>query len=469
MSGTLSPAGPKPRLPDGFTVRLHDDVAIGRLISRGTRVLRVHPTVRAALKGRSVTVSDLTSATVAERLLDLDLATPEPSPLRPYGLDDLTVVIPVLDDAKSVDRLLTNLVGQVTCIVVDDASRDPSQIAEVAVRHGATLIRLDCNRGPAAARNIGLARVTTPLVAFVDADVTITANGLADLLSCFADPGVVAAAPRILAKQGDRWFQRYERTVGSLDLGARPATVRGWSEVAYVPSACLVARAESIRDGFDESLRSGEDVDLVWRLLAAGHRIRYEPGVVALHDQRREVLPWAARQFFYGTSAAPLVERHGTLAAPAVLTPLQVALLVSLLVTRGRSRVVSVVLALLVAAASWRATSGERLLVRTRVAGAVVSMTLRQGVNLVVHHGAPASLASTLVSRQARRMVVAVGIVEGMAAWRRSDRTVSPWSFVAARRFSTAAYGCGVWWGAARTGVWRAVIPHVIRRNRGSS
>ena len=41
------------------------------------------------------------------------------------------------------------------------------------------------------------------------------------------------------------------------------------------------------RDGavFDPALRVGEDVDLVWRLVAAGLAVRYDPAVEVEHDE----------------------------------------------------------------------------------------------------------------------------------------------------------------------------------------
>src|SRR3546814_9526624 len=43
---------------------------------------------------------------------------------------------------------------------------------------------------------------------------------------------------------------------------------------------------EALGSGFAEDLRVGEDVDLVWRLVAAENRVRYEPAVTAGHDVR---------------------------------------------------------------------------------------------------------------------------------------------------------------------------------------
>src|SRR3712207_5590656 len=60
-----------------------------------------------------------------------------------------------------------------------------------------------------------------------------------------------------------RWFEMFDAVASSLTLGRRAVTVGPGSAVAWLPSSCLVARATSLGSGFDESLRVGEDVDLV--------------------------------------------------------------------------------------------------------------------------------------------------------------------------------------------------------------
>lgn len=78
-----------------------------------------------------------------------------------------------------------------------------------------------------------------------------------------------------------------------------------------MPSAALLVRLETFRQcrGFDEQLRLGEDVDLVWRLLKHG-RVRYEPAVVVHHTARPALLAALNRRRQYGTSAGPLARRH---------------------------------------------------------------------------------------------------------------------------------------------------------------
>ena len=160
--------------------------------------------------------------------------------------------------------------------------------------------------------------MTTPLVAFVDADVHLPADWLDALLPHFDDERVAMVAPRVRSTPGSSALDRYEREQSPLDLGPLPGRVQAGSRVSYVPTAAVVCRADAIRavGGFDESLRFGEDVDLVWRLVEAGHRVRYEPASVVTHDARPTWRAWFAQRVGYGSSAAPLARRHAGALAP---------------------------------------------------------------------------------------------------------------------------------------------------------
>ena len=177
--------------------------------------------------------------------------------------------------------------------------------------------------GPAAARNTGLAACKTGYVAFLDSDVVPRRGWLEALLGHFCDPTVALVAPRIVGlAQTDHLVARYEAVRSSLDLGHREAPVIPYTSVSYVPSAAIICRTSALRDisGFDETLRSGEDVDLCWRLVEAGARLRYEPIAQVAHDHRTELRDWVARKAFYGGSAAPLSVRHPDKIAPLMIS-----------------------------------------------------------------------------------------------------------------------------------------------------
>lgn len=231
--------------------------------------------------------------------------------------DDVDVIVPVRDDAAALGELLASLQG-LHVTVVDDASSDARAVGECAQRYGAELIRLDENRGPGGARNAGARATTRPLLWFIDVDVIVDnpLEILARLGAHFDDPLEGAVAPRIRGARGPSVRDRFEERFSPLDMGGRSALVIPNSTVHFVPSACVLIRRSSFGDGFDQSLRFGEDVDLVWRLHDHGWLVRYVADVVVLHRARSTWHGWWSQRVRYGQSSSELAKKHGTRLAP---------------------------------------------------------------------------------------------------------------------------------------------------------
>jgi len=265
--GQREPSRPQD-LPAGFRVRLREDLIHadgGRLLVGGSpvRAIRLSAKGRALLAGGSLTVDGPATAQLARRLLDGNLASPVVGDLD-VAPTDITVVVPVRNRADQLEHCLAALVP-LRVIVVDDASKDRHSVALVARRHGASLLPLATNLGPAGARNAGLRLVRTPLVAFVDSDVTIDSKRLLDLARHCADPQVALVGPRVVGRSRrphPRWFERYDMAVSSLDLGRVEGVVRPGATIGWLPSACLVGRTAHLRGdigGFEGSWRVAED------------------------------------------------------------------------------------------------------------------------------------------------------------------------------------------------------------------
>lgn len=448
--------------------RVHED---GRILVGGspTRLWRLGEPARDLLRHGHLRVAPGPAAVLADRLVDLGLVDPDPDSLPALPLVDVTVVIPVHDRAEALDRLLAALPPVREVIVVDDASTDPATIAEVCRRRGVVLARLDRNGGPAAARNAGLRLVHTPFVAFLDSDVVPDPGSLERLARHLHDPDVALVAPRIRGlESGGGWVTRYESARSSLDLGAHPAVVRPRSQVAWLPSACMVGRVSALGTGFTDGMRVGEDVDLTWRLVAAGRRVRYEPTAVVRHEHRTTLRPWLLRKAFYGTSAHDLAQRHGSAVAPAVLAPWSVVFVAALLSQRrwslpAAATAYAVATARLVA----RVPGADRplsLAARLSAAGAVVSVT--QASALVLRHGWPLALTAGLQSTRVRRAAAVCAVVDGVVEWRRTRADLDPLRFLVARRLDDLAYGAGVWFAALRGRSVRALLPAIATKDR---
>jgi mycofactocin system glycosyltransferase len=326
-------------------------------------------------------------------------------------------------------------------LVVDDASTDARAVARVVARHGGTLLRRVENYGPGPARNIALARVTRELVAFVDSDCVPPAGWIDSLAAHFADPLVAAVAPRIFARPDDSSAGRYAAARSCLDLGDEPARVLPGSRVGYVPTAALVVRAGALAQvgGFDPALRYGEDVDLVWRLHAAGWRVRYDPSVVVEHAEPRTWRALLARRYRYGTSAAPLAQRHPQAMAPLVLPRWG---------------------GLTIPAALRQAGVPARHIPRI-AAGAVAQTWLGVG-RYVTRFAAPALPA---LGPAAVPLLLADPITTVVRCRPRLD----PLRFLAGHLADDIAYGAGVWAGCLRHRTSTPLRPRLVRPSKGTT
>lgn len=203
---------------------------------------------------------------------------------------DLTIVVPAYNAADELPRLLADADGR-TVIVANDASTDAT--ADVATALGASVVTSGVNSGPAHARNEGWRAATTPFIAFVDADASIPTNWAAVRSVFDAQPNVALVAPRIAPRLSDSPTdtERYDAATSVYDLGETPGEIGPDEPIRYLTSAVVFARREALIavDGFDPSLRFGEDLDLLLKMRANGWRAVYEPASTATHACRRSL------------------------------------------------------------------------------------------------------------------------------------------------------------------------------------
>jgi hypothetical protein len=248
-----------------------------------------------------------------------------------------------------------------------------------------------------------------------------------------------------------RWFERFDEQDSSLALGTRACVVRPGAAVGWLPSACLVGRVARLRDagGFADDMRVGEDVDLVWRLVADGQAVRYDPGEIAAHDTRTTMRDWLGRKFLYGTGGAELAARHGRNGAPAVMSATMAVTAAAVLVRRRWS------VPLAAAGLGYGALSLRRRLPATagrdalalRLGAQGLGWAVRQQAALLLRHWWPAAALAAVPSRTVRRAIVSALLVDVVVA--RVDHPGAPYHPLG-RRLDDLAYGAGLWTGALR-------------------
>ncbi|MCU1588080.1 MAG: glycosyl transferase family 2 [Frankiales bacterium] len=226
----------------------------------------------------------------------------------------ISVVVPTRDRpthlATCLEALRAELRADDELVVVDSASVVPVEQAAVrAARPGASL-----------ARNLGWQAATAEVVAFVDDDVQV-ATGWRAAVDAALD-GVDAVCGRVAVPLAQQGIERPVAVTPDLpvQLLAFDGRLRG-------VSANLVVRRTALQvvGGFDERLgpgtwsRAGEDLELQDRLLRAGLAVRYDPSVLAFHDQWRSRRSLLRLDYGYGVGAGARASWLGGATGRAVL------------------------------------------------------------------------------------------------------------------------------------------------------
>lgn len=213
---------------------------------------------------------------------------------------------------ERLDRCLHSLApyaqsGRAEVWVVDNASSDGSPEMVKAHHPWAKLIAPGENLGYGQAVNLVAERTRSTWFAFANADIEVQPGALERLVAAAeADPGAGIIAPRLVLPGGETqplaWpFPTFAATVAQ-NLGPRLLPARlaervplhgAWDperprRIPWAVGAFLLVRRVAWDEigGFDpEQWMSAEDLDLGWRMHAAGWATRYEPSAVVRHEE----------------------------------------------------------------------------------------------------------------------------------------------------------------------------------------
>ncbi|HEY7201610.1 MAG TPA: mycofactocin biosynthesis glycosyltransferase MftF [Candidatus Dormibacteraeota bacterium] len=379
--------------------------------------------------------------------------------LRPVAgaLPTVRVVVPVRDRPAELAACLRSLDALrypralLEVVVVDDGSTRP-----VAVPPHVALVSLPRPAGPAGARNAGARHAAAEVIAFLDSDCEADPGWLEALVPELADPDVAAAGGRVLPASERSWLERYEAVRSPLDLGPTRAAARPGRPVAYLVTANLVVRRADFEasGGLDPGLRWGEDVDLCWRLHAAGRRLVYEPAGRVRHRHRGALRAFATTRASYAGSEVALLARHPDAGRWLGFSPGMAAAVVGGLgaLLGGRRR--PLLAGALVLAAETAATAGQLRPLGVPPRRAVPALLRGQagGIywaarQLIRYYGGPAVVAALSSGPARRRLLVTLAALAAgpaMADWHRLRPRQGPLPFLAAALLDDACYQFGL-------------------------
>ncbi|MGD9509361.1 MAG: glycosyltransferase family 2 protein [Geminicoccaceae bacterium] len=196
----------------------------------------------------------------------------------------ISCVIPVFNGeaylGEALDSVFAQTLPPTEVIVVDDGSTDGTR--EVIDRFG-TRVRYvhQENRGPAAARNKGIALAIGELLAFLDADDLWLPRKLARQTQRLAERGDLQVS---VTQVRNFWIEELRVEAEAMrDHRLAAAALPG-----YVPQTMLARREAFVRVGlFDETLRTGEDTDWFLRAADLGTMAELLPEVLVMRRFHR--------------------------------------------------------------------------------------------------------------------------------------------------------------------------------------
>ncbi len=231
----------------------------------------------------------------------------------------ISVVIPTYNRSASLQQGLAVALNQhypadrYEVIVVDDASTDNTAALleewSQLYPHSLRIFTQEKNRGPAAARNRGIAASKGSLIAFTDDDCVVTPEWLVEIQSGYRDPETAGVGGRVRPLTVGSAIQRYYAHFSPI---SQPPIEAG--AVRRIITANASFRRDVLLEvnGFDERVRfaGGEDPDLCFRIRSRGYRFHYNPGALVYHQYDSSWRSFVWTYYRYGLGAAFFSLQH---------------------------------------------------------------------------------------------------------------------------------------------------------------
>ena len=205
---------------------------------------------------------------------------------------------------KLISQFLPSIIAnseEATIYLIDNASTDDSVKLVSQNFPSVTIIKNDFNFGFAKGYNIALEQIEEEYYALVNSDVEVTKDWLKPVISSFDsnnDIGIIQ--PKILDFKNKEYFEYAGAAGGFIDKYGFPycrgrifdtiekdsGQYNDEAPIFWASGACFFIRKSIYRklNGFDDDFFAHqEEIDLCWRALNLGFKVRYIPSSVVYH------------------------------------------------------------------------------------------------------------------------------------------------------------------------------------------
>ncbi len=216
-------------------------------------------------------------------------AAPGPAGLGPSWAEPplVSVVVPAFDEAVVIDNCVRSLLRsdypRFEILCVDDGSRDDTsdRMLRLSERHARVHAVRQENAGKGAALNRGIALARGEVVLLVDADGVFRPDTITRLLRGFRDARVGAVCGNDRPVNLDRVLTRFLALVSHVGTGLMRRALDVLGCLPVVSGNVGAFRREVLeRTGPLRTDTLAEDLELTWRVHAAGYGVTFAPDAV---------------------------------------------------------------------------------------------------------------------------------------------------------------------------------------------
>lgn len=220
---------------------------------------------------------------------------------------DISVVIPAFNRENSLSKCLESLFRQdysknlFEIIVVDDGSTDDTAQLVNKLAQGYSNIRYfyQSNKGPAAARNLGMLQAKADIVAFTDTDCILSLPWVKNMVEAHKlseDIAVIGGLTTVSPNNIKAMVSQ------SLSDGAIQMAIGGKQEIIFFPTCNVSIKKKYLNEKFNEFFQfpAGEDLEFFWRLFKKSNKFVYKQDIKVFHDCHPNFVSFLKQAYLYG-------------------------------------------------------------------------------------------------------------------------------------------------------------------------
>lgn len=244
----------------------------------------------------------------------------------------VSVVLVTKNAEKYLDRCIESLVGldyprnRYEVIVIDGVSNDKS--LDIIKKYKGVKLFINEKEIIGPGRNLGISVAGGEYIAFTDSDCVVKMDWLKNLVA-----GILSAENDVVAVGGpNKIFDEdpvFARMVGYSQetfLGsggsAQSYDITKPMYVPSIPNCNILYKKEVIKkEGYDNRIKIGEDLDLNFRLNNKGYRFLYLPDAVVWHHRRNSFKSFVKNMFGYGEAMIKVSKKNKRLVRVYGLAP----------------------------------------------------------------------------------------------------------------------------------------------------